>query len=548
MTKTSSRYVSNPQALIVAAQAETTVAILPRGGGKSSNIAPYWFTHRVKLMPKGASGIIGSTYKQLLSRTLPPFLTTIKEMGYVEGVHFVVRKKPPSFWQCEQHVKPETYDDTILWCNGHVTYLISQDRAGSPNSLSLQFHLIDEGRYLNKPRYDDDAAPTLRGLKELYGNLPEYCSTLIITDQPTTASGRWLFDFEQYQKDELIKVLVNLYSLMTQHLKEMDEEGISATHKEHLRRSYNNLKQMYDEMRKGSVLFIEGTLMDTVQILGKESIEKMKRTMHENRFKVSILGQRTKQVIGTFYPYLDDDVHVYVEKVNYHYINTIDLIAGDKPDWRQDGELDKSLPLRIGSDHGARYNGFVIGQFNRSTLKVVNNIFVIEPEVNMDAVLKFCEYYKGFPCREVIFYYDHTHISKSGKAQNITFVDEVADTLEQHGFAVTRISIGHTPSGEDRFNLATNCFRGKPGYPRVMFNREHTEELRGAMHDTLAKSGTIENSIVKDKKPEKNINLSPELAPHGGDAFDTLLWGVCNPNDTQQEEHTSLPPMTSSRG
>lgn len=547
MSQTLTRFVSRVQALIYAVKASVTVAILPRGGGKSSNIAPYWFIDRVLLMPRGASGIIGATYKQLLSRTLPPFLATLKEMGYVEGVDFVINRRPPKSWEAKPEVEPKSYDGVISWVNGHVTYLISQDRAGSPNSLSVQFHLIDEGRYLNKARYDDDAAPTLRGMYDLYGHLPEYCSVLIMTDQPTTASGRWLFDYEQYHDDKLVTILVNLHAQMTEHLREMNVVDIAPSTKETLRRSYNNLKHMYDELRKDSVLFIEGTMMDTVQILGKDAINRMHRTMNPHRFKVSILGERTKQIIGSFYPDLNEDLLVYTEKYNYHYLDTLNLRDGEEADWRQDADIDKNQPLRLGSDHGARYNGFVIGQYNGSTLRVVNNIFVIEPEVNMDAVQKFIKYYKGFPCNEVYLYYDHTHIAKSGKAENITFIDEVTDELTKAGWSVKRIYIGHTPSGTDRFNLASNCFRGKPGYPRVMFHRLNTEVLRNSMHDTIAKSGTKENEIRKDKSPERDLKISPELAPHGGDAFDTLLWGVCNPDDAQTEDVSSLPPMVSSR-
>jgi hypothetical protein len=547
--KTTTRFVSNPQALVFAVQPSTAVAILPRGGGKTSNVAPFWFKHRVDLMPKGASGIIGSTYKQLLSRTLPPFLSTLKEMGFIDGVDFVIRKKPPAFWECEQYVKPESFEDTILWSNGHVTYLISQDRAGSPNSLSLQFHLIDEARYLNKARYDDDAAPTLRAghvLKQLYGQLPEYLSTLYITDQPTTASARWIFDFEQYHDDRLIAMIVNIFSMMVETERKMDTD-ISKTEREALRRSYNNLKDMYDILRKDAVLFIEGTLVDTVQILGKDAIRKMKRTMKPHRFNVSILGKRAKQIIGSFYPDLDDDIHCYNERYNYDYVLHGQPFNGDRNNWRQDADLDTSLPLRLGSDHGARYNGFWIGQFKNNKLYLVNNIWVVEPEVNMDAVEKLHKYYEGFPSNEIIFYYDSTHIAKSGKALNVTFVDEVVDYLRSKGWTVRKVYIGATPAHIDRFNLASSCLRGKPGFPRIEFNRAHTQIPRDAIHDTMALSCTTENDIKKDKAPEKDIKLSPELAPHAGDGFDTLLWGVCNPDEAQQEQGSSFPGFVSSR-
>lgn len=545
--KNDTRYVSSPQALVKVVQAKTTVAIVPRGGGKTSNIAPDWFTKRVMLMPGAASAIVGSTYKQLLSRTLPPFFGTLREMGWRDGIDFVINQRPPTYWEATPIVKPETYDGVISWSNGHVSYLVSQDRPGSPNSLSVQFDLKDEARFLNKARYDEDSAPTLRGLAQRFGHLPEYLSTLIITDPPTTASARWIYEYEKLHNPKTIEAIVNLYVMMDEHLIAMDNPDNSATQTEHLRRSYNNLKAMYDELRRNAVLFIEGTLHDTVQVLGTEAIEKMKRDMQPSSFNVSVIGLRMKNVIGTFYPDLDDSMHVYEEKYNYGFLNTIASSDWDRADCRQDADLDPSLPLRLGSDHGASYNGFSIGQFNGHVLKYVNNMFVLNPETNMDLVLRFIDYYKTFPCRTIIFYYDHTHIAESGKALNVTFVDEVVGTLRSADWEVSVIYIGHTPSPTDRFKLWSKCLRAEPGHPRILFNRVKTEVLRQSMHDTLAKSGTKENMIVKDKSDERNPKISQELTTHGGDSADILLWGVANPNDTQSMDSSSLIPFVSSR-
>jgi hypothetical protein len=552
MTDDQKRFLSAPQALVQACQANTTVAILPRGGGKSSNIAPWWFTHRVKLMQRASSAIIGSTYKQLLSRTLPPFLSTLRRIGYAEGVDYVIGKRAPDFWEAEPFVKPEKYEDTILWSNGHCTYLVSQDRAGSPNSLSVLFHHIDEARYLNKERYDDDAAPTLRAgdeEKKLFEHLPEFLSTLYTTDQPTTAGSRWIYDYEDYHSDKKVEVAVNLYCWMHETLNEMQSEGVSHTRKEELRRSYNNLKLMYDDVRRDMTLFIEGSLADTVQILGTDAVRKMRRTMKPHRFDVSIMGKRATTIIGTFYPDLDDDVHTYPEKPNYTYLDSLNKTEWDEADCRQDGDINPKLPLRIGSDHGSSYNGFTIGQYDGSVLKFINNMWVLNPETTKNLVKNFHDYYKPLQKHgtEIIFYYDHTHKGESGKADNITFVDEVVDTLRELGWTVRVIYLGHTPSPNDRFNLWANCLSGKAGFPRIKMNAQKTDTLRQSMRDTMAIPGTKPNTIRKDKKPERDKSISQELTTHGGDATDILLWGVANPNDTQQEETIGLTPMVSSR-
>jgi hypothetical protein len=542
------KWISPMQMLVGVCQAKTTVVILPRGGGKSSMIVPIWYIHRVKAMPGGASGIIGQSYKQLLSRTIPPFLSALRKWGLVEGVDFVRGKRPPSFWEAEPLVKPEVYDDTICWSNGHISYLISQDRAGSPNSLSLQFHLIDEARLINKKRYDVDAAPTLRGEKELFGHLPEYLSKLYVTDHPTSASSRWIYEFEQYHDQKKVNTIVNLYHWMQETEKEI-EEAPNKTVREQLRRTYNNLKSSYDELRSNTTLFVEGQIEDTIQVLGRDAVMGMKEAMDPNDFRTAVLGHRATRVLGTFYPDLDEDVHVYPSKYNYKYLETLKTTDWLDADCRQDTDINPKLPLRIGSDHGSRYNGFTVGQYDGSILKVINNMWVLNPETTKNLVKNFHDYYKPLQEQgtEIMFYYDHTHKAESGKANNITFVDEVVDTLREIGWTVRVIYLGHTPSPTDRFNLWANSLSGKHGYPRVKFNQHNTDVLRRSMHDTIAVAGIKENTIRKDKRCERDDNLSQEFATHGGDATDILLWGVANPNDTQQEETIGLTPMVSSR-
>jgi len=465
-------------------------------------------------------------------------------MGYVEGIDFVVCRRPPAMWEGKALVPPQKFDDVISWANGHTTYLVSQDRAGSPNSLSLQFNMKDEARFLNKERLDEDFQPTMRGNAELFGHLPEYLSELIMTDQPTSASGRWVFDYEKDHDQQLIEMLVNLYAQMQSHLRLMQGDISTRRHND-LRKSYNNLKLMYDRLRKNSTLFIEGNVMDNIHVLKMDPIMDMKKSMSALKFNVSILGKRMKQVIGSFYPDLDDTKHYYQPEYNYAYLRTLDLVNGAKPDWRQDGELNTALPFHIGSDHGASYNGIKIGQLQGNTLKVVNHLYVLDGGTTEDVAYQFCEYYKNFPSNQVYFYYDHTHIAESGKAKNITFVDEFVNVLKTYGWNVNQVYLGHTPAATDRFNLWNRCLRGTPGYPRVQFHQEKCETLFMAMQDTKAKPGRVENAIVKEKKDERNESIRQDKTTHGPDGADILLWGVCNPEQLSIHSGDSLPMITS---
>lgn len=524
--------------LVQMVQANETYCVMGRASGKSTGIGPEWFFRRVLLMPGGASFILGSSYKQIKSRTIPPFLSMLETMGLRENVDYVMGKKPPEYWEAKPIVKPRQWDDVLAWSNGHITYLISQDRAGSPNSLSLQFGMIDEARYVDMVRFTTDLSPALRGNHALFGHLPEYLSLLFMTDQPTTAEGRWILDKEKEMKPALIDAIVNLHHQIVLAKKQLTVVT-KPTPQADLTRSIANLEKMYDGLRSKAILFVEGNAFDNIHILSADYIRKQFAQLTEPQFRVQIMNERQGKTESSFYPYLDDIEHCYRETFNYEYL---DALESDSPDWRQDADLNTSLPLILGPDHGASYNGFQIGQSRGPAwLKVVNSMFVLHPKTAEDLAEDVCKYYAGFPSNEIWYIYDHTMKANSGKARNITFPKEVEAVFLKHGWKFKAIYIGHTPDPTDRYILAANCFRGNDGFTHVSFNRVNTEILRMSMHDVKAKQGTEKDSIVKDKSPERKTTLSQEKAPHGSDGFDLLLHFVAK-HWHKQNDNRALSP------
>jgi hypothetical protein len=524
---TAKKVYRNPVQLKVAmAQAWHTYVVVSRGVGKSTGIGPDWFLRRVQLMPGGASFILGASYRQILSRTLPPFISSLEEMGLIRGVDFVVNQRPPDSWRAKPIVAPEQWSDTVAWSNGHTTYLVSQDRPGSPNSLSVQFGMIDEARLTDRERFASDMVPAIRGNSALFGHLPEYMSLLFMTDQPRSAEGRWILDMEKKMDPARIDAVCNLAELIARTQKEIEVTKAPTTRKS-LMQSLANLKVMYDDLRRKTVLFVEGNAFENIHALTPDYIRAQQLSLPDLEFRVSILNERMQKSPFSFYPDLDDVIHTYKEKYNYDYLRTVKLADGEVPDCRQDADLDTSLPLIIGPDHGSRYNGFQIGQAAAPRwLRVVNSMYVLHPQTTEDLAEDFCKYYKNYPTKVVHYVYDHTMKAESGRARNLTYVQEAEKVFKKHGWKFIGEYLGHTPSPTDRFTLWSNCLRGNDGFTHISFNREKTETLRMSMHDVKAKTGRQEGSTVKDKKPERDDKLSQEKAPHGSDGADLLLWHV----------------------
>jgi hypothetical protein len=538
MSNKRSIYLNRIQMLVQAVQAWITYVVVSRGVGKSTGIGPNWFFHRVKLMPRGASFIQGVTYARLLTNTLPPFITQLQKMGLIRGVDFVVRKKPPESWKAKPFVAPEVWDNTITWSNGHVTYLLSQDRPGSPNSLSLSFGMVDEAKFIDIEQFNAEVIPAIRGNREHFGHLPEFGSLLMMTDQPTHPDGKWILEKEKEMDPEQIKLIENIALQISKNQLKL-QKATAPTTRDRLKRSISNLKDMWNEARKKSVLFLEGNVFDNIHALGLEYVEQQHLILPKPIFDVSILNKRMTKIKNGFYALLDDDRHCYTPQYNYKYLDSLKPEDGDSPDCRQDADLNHTQPLHIAFDHGASINCMSTGQGNKKRIDIRSFMYVLSPETTADLVRQWCQYYKPFQkhCKEVIYYSDHTSKALHGKADNITYVSEVISVLKANGWKVKHVYIGRTPSHTDRFKFWSKSLSGSTGFPSISFNLYRTEVLRLSMHTTPAKPGAKANEIKKDKSSERDKKLSQEKATHPTDSADTLVWGMASRSKSHSTRH-----------
>lgn len=84
-------------------------------------------------------------HKHGLTNTIPGLLAAWKRWGFLNGVHYVIGRKPPKSFG-KPIIEPAEYEHVITFCNGSCAIIISQDRPGSSNSLMLSWLLIDEAR------------------------------------------------------------------------------------------------------------------------------------------------------------------------------------------------------------------------------------------------------------------------------------------------------------------------------------------------------------------------------------------------------------------
>jgi hypothetical protein len=523
-------HLNVPQIKVQLVQANETYLVCARGFGKSTGISPEWVLHRVKQMPRSSGFILGKTYQQLLSRTLPPMINYWYKMNLVRDVDFVVGKKPPTDWEASPYVAPEEYKNTISFVNGTIIHLLSQDRPGNPNSLSLSWGLVDEAKFINMERFNEDLIPAMRGDRNYFEHLPEYNSLLFMTDQPTAPEGQWIWEKEKEMNELQINLILQIQVLIMEHEQALSETENPATIKYH-QQILGRLRKRLHRARMNSIFYLEASAIDNIDVLGADYIRKQKRLLPSDMFNVSILNQRMTKVEQGFYPHVSEQLHTY-SHFNDSYLDKHDIGASYSDDCRQDSDLDQTKRLELAFDHGASINCMVVGQRNSTTISFKKDFYVLHPETTADLIVSFNQYYQAYKTKKVCIHYDHTAIAEHGKARNITYLQELQEKLNELGWKVELNYLGRTPSHTDRYLLWSNALRNQPNYPSISFNHAHTETLRYAMYSTSAVAGKGENEIRKDKRPERDSKVPQQKATHLTDAADLLLWGLAKRNKT----------------
>jgi hypothetical protein len=537
MSKPRPLHFNVPQITHHLVQATKSYNIWGRGTGKTTGILAPWYIKNAQDMPRGQHGIIGRTFQQLLVRTLPPIFQMWNRMGYIEGQHFIFGREPSEKWKrmwkwTGPYVKPLDSKYAIYWFNGAVQVLISQDRAGSSNGLSLVTLGGDEAKLLNKERLDDETIPALRGNRSEFGHLSNYRGECYTTDMPTTPQAKWILDMAEQMDESQIELILQLQ--LQVNLWRKEQLTAKADQKASLERKIKRFEKELHSLRmprkvgneyRYSVYYSEASALDNIDVLGPEYLSDMRRILSTIKYKTSILNEKLLQIEEGFYGNLDADKHA-ADWFNYGYLDGfIGDLANSKlrqQDCRHDAGYIGSQPLDIALDYGDKINCLVVGQEVKNEYRFFNSLYVLHPQL-VDAVIdKFCNYYKYYPTHVVNYYFDHTAIPGSGVTE-FNYYQRVMDAFKKNGWHVNDIYIGKAPPHETKYEFINLMLReADERLPKFRYSRTNCAQWETSAFGAGLKQSSF--GFKKDKSPERDPNVKPEDAPHLSDAGDTLLF------------------------
>ena len=134
--KANPTYFNRPQLLAQLIAARTTVIVAGRRTGKTDSIAAPYMLKMMQRMPGSTGGIVVPTFKHGLTNTLPGLFAAWERWGYKKGIHYIVGRRPPKFFK-SPITEPHDWEQVVSFYNGSLAVILSQDRTGAANSLTL---------------------------------------------------------------------------------------------------------------------------------------------------------------------------------------------------------------------------------------------------------------------------------------------------------------------------------------------------------------------------------------------------------------------------
>ena len=518
-------YFNKPQRLTQLIGANTTVIVAGRRTGKTDSIAAPFVLRNMQRMPGSTGGIVVPTFKHGLTNTIPGLLAAWKRWGYIEGVHYVVGRKPPKSFKLPI-IDPKDYEHVISFYNGSVAVIISQDRPGSSNSLTLSWLLVDEAKFIDYAKLKDETLPANGGIKSHFGKHSFNHSIMILSDMPQTQKGSWFLHYRDKMDVELIKTIeATVFEIWRtkERIRALNARGeqVPPYLKGYLRRLDRDL----NKMRSVAVYYREYSSIENLQLLGENYIKQMKRDLTPLTFQTSILCQRIGIAKDGFYSSMreghkyDANDNQYLDTLGYDYdFSTLDA--------RADKDVDPDAPICIGMDYNANINWIVAGQPRDRRLNIIKSFYVKFERKIPALVQDFCRYYAEHRNKTVVYYFDATALGSNYAVNDQDFHYNVVKEFERHGWRVESVYLGNPMHHDEKYLLINNAFAGKQ---RLMpfFNRSNNEDLILAIQSAGVSNGR--NGFRKDKSGEKLAESEEDLLEHrtdGTDAFDTLYIGA----------------------
>ena len=531
------KFFNKMQRQAMAIGAHDEIIIGSRGTGKSEGIDARFILRNVWEMPGSLGAMISPSYSKAWCNTLPAICKALAEWGYIQNIHYVVGHKASPSMGFADPIRPivgtEGWSNAIHFWNCTVMVILSFNQSMSANSMSIDWVLGPEAKFLSYDKIKHEVNPANRGNNQYFGHCPHHHSTCYSTDMPTTGLGKWILEKKEEMSTPHIELIMSLY----RELQAYKRKPLT----DHTLRMINSLTRDLDLARKFqppvipeagkkreyTVFFGEYDIFDNLEVVGEDYIWKMKRESPDWVWRTAFLNQQLFKITNGFYSALEENIHFYIPQDSGR-------LSALGSNWKElqksgclgDGDLDFSKELHVAFDANAAICTAVVGQKDGNTMRVLKSFYVKTPSKMSDLVKLICDYYRPKLKHDIVFYYDHTFVWEDAKSDD-SYVSIIERTFVENNYTVEMVYVGQAPQHEWKHTQIDRNLKGDPDFLWIQINLHNNEFLKIAMEQTGVRQG--KNGFEKNKNPERTDDTPDnpdEHKTHVTDAFDTLWYGM----------------------
>lgn len=519
------KHFNKPQLRSMVINAPNEVFVAGRGTGKTEGVlAPKTAFTYFKTMPRGCGVFLGTSYTQLVLRTIPALRYGWEKLGYIENVHFFLQKRPDAkfikrFDWKGPFRRPDDYKYFVSWWNGAGAHFISQTNSGGSNGITIDWICNDEAKFTNQTKLETELLPANRGIIPEFADNPHHHGVTYTTDMPVGTAGRWILDMFGKMDQVVINDIWGL-QLAKYKLKALAAKA-SVPVKKEIAKQIEVIDDELLMLRRGLLYYHEASAIDNIHALGLDYVKAQLLKTTAFNFDTQILNIRPIKLEAGFYPDFDEQFHGYYSE-NKSYFDA-DLTLDSELDCRKDADLDTNAPLHIGLDYNKRIHPIAIAQVYPTEIRMVKGIASLFPGKLQEAMDKFTKYYRFHKRKMVYFWYDHTAIGDQHKTRQC---DDVIAALRKAGWSVKGMYIGMQPGHESRYRMMGHVLSedGVKYDKKITFNRENC--LKMILSINQAGTEARKDGFGKDKKTEHDDKFPADESTHYTDAFDTVVFGI----------------------
>lgn len=516
------QYFNDGQLYCLYMDTRDEVIVAGRGFGKGA-IQARRLQECFQGMPGSMGGFVSPSVKRCLTNILPSMLIHLERWGFKRDLHYVVGKKPWKGLHWKSPIfTPANWENTISFYNGSVCNIISQDRPGSSNSMSLDYIIIDEGKFIDFEQLKDETFQANRGNEQFFHDFPLHHGMTITSDMPITKKGSWFLNYKDQSDPELVEVIEGLVYARYRAVRQLKAMPSRSTD---IQKKIDRIDAKLRYFRSKCLLYKEYSSIQNLALLGEDFIRRNKRDLPPLTFYTSIMCIRIDISTDGFYGGMREDVNLYTAPSSKLALQDIRAEEGGgiPNDCRQDSDLDPRLPIIISFDANENINWMVCSQVGRDgKLRVLKSFFVKYERKIPELIDDFNDYYKYHKRRQVIFYYDATFLPQNYGTHNLNIRDTIKHCLILHQWSIREKYIGKPMSHILKNALINDMFRGRAEH-QVLINRDNNPDLLISITSAGVYNGK------KDKRGEKLAETEEdklESRTDGSDAFDTTCIGV----------------------